>query len=189
MQDARPIQEQREGLPIFAFREQILQGVKDHQIIILSAETGSGKTTQVTQYLAESGWTSKVRCVTCTMPCQAVQISRYKHCLRMPHSKRTTTLHSRLRVRCFFDYSTKHQMTVHCKESKQSSLHEHVIAFARQCGNYCHKLYCNVLTWSDCAGQDCVHAAAACCGDVCSKACVRGSGMPFGRRCGVLDPL
>lgn len=61
MQDARPIQEQREGLPIFAFREQILQGVKEHQIIILSAETGSGKTTQVTQYLAESGWVSKVR--------------------------------------------------------------------------------------------------------------------------------
>lgn len=59
MQDARPIQQQREGLPIFAFREQILQGVKEHQIIILSAETGSGKTTQVTQYLAEAGWTSK----------------------------------------------------------------------------------------------------------------------------------
>lgn len=60
-QDSRPIKEQRMGLPIFPFREQILQGVKDNQIIILSAETGSGKTTQVTQYLAEAGWTSKVR--------------------------------------------------------------------------------------------------------------------------------
>lgn len=59
-QDARPIKEQRMGLPIYPFREQILQGVKDNQIIILSAETGSGKTTQVTQFLAEAGWTSKV---------------------------------------------------------------------------------------------------------------------------------
>jgi len=41
------------GLPIFPFREQILQGVKDHQIIILSAETGSGKTTQVPQYILD----------------------------------------------------------------------------------------------------------------------------------------
>lgn len=60
-QDSRPIKEQRMGLPIFPFREQILEGVKENQIIILSAETGSGKTTQVTQYLAEAGWTSKVR--------------------------------------------------------------------------------------------------------------------------------
>jgi ATP-dependent RNA helicase DHX8/PRP22 len=59
-QDSRPIQEQRRGLPIYPFREQIIQGVKENQIIILSAETGSGKTTQVTQYLAEAGWTSRV---------------------------------------------------------------------------------------------------------------------------------
>jgi hypothetical protein len=86
VQDARPIKEQREGLPIFAFRTQILQGVKDHQIIILSAETGSGKTTQVTQYLAEAGWTSKVPAtvhaficmpLTCTSYSLAATMSRY----------------------------------------------------------------------------------------------------------------
>jgi hypothetical protein len=59
--DARPIKAQREGLPIFAFRDDILQGIQEHRILILSAETGSGKTTQVTQYLAEAGWTSKAR--------------------------------------------------------------------------------------------------------------------------------
>jgi ATP-dependent RNA helicase DHX8/PRP22 len=63
--DTRPIKQQREGLPIFAFRDDIIQGVADNKIIILSAETGSGKTTQVTQYLAESGWTTKV---CCTLP-------------------------------------------------------------------------------------------------------------------------
>ena len=59
--DTRPIKEQREGLPIFPFRSDIIQGVAENRVIILSAETGSGKTTQVTQYLAEAGWTSKVR--------------------------------------------------------------------------------------------------------------------------------
>ena len=61
IRDARPIKEQRAMLPIAAFKDEIVQGVMDHKIIILSAETGSGKTTQVTQYLAEAGWTSKVR--------------------------------------------------------------------------------------------------------------------------------
>jgi HrpA-like RNA helicase len=55
------MKEQREGLPIFPFRDDIIRGVAENKILILSAETGSGKTTQVTQYLAEAGWTSKVR--------------------------------------------------------------------------------------------------------------------------------
>jgi ATP-dependent RNA helicase DHX8/PRP22 len=65
--DPRPIKEQRASLPIYAFRDDIIRGVQDNRIIILSAETGSGKTTQVTQYLAESGWTAKARaaCNTC----------------------------------------------------------------------------------------------------------------------------
>ena len=63
--DTRPIKEQREGLPIFAFRDDIIRGIMENKIMILSAETGSGKTTQVTQYLAESGWTSKVRPAAC----------------------------------------------------------------------------------------------------------------------------
>ena len=39
-QDSRPIKEQRMGLPIFPFREQILQGVKDNQIIICDSRRG-----------------------------------------------------------------------------------------------------------------------------------------------------
>lgn len=53
------IQEQRRGLPVFPFREQFLQAMEDHQVLICVAETGSGKTTQLPQYLYEAGWCSK----------------------------------------------------------------------------------------------------------------------------------
>lgn len=39
----------RASLPIFPFREQILQAVEEHQIVIIVAETGAGKTTQIPQ--------------------------------------------------------------------------------------------------------------------------------------------
>ena len=53
------IKEQREGLPIFKLRDQLLQAFNDNQILIVIGETGSGKTTQITQYLAEEGYATK----------------------------------------------------------------------------------------------------------------------------------
>ncbi|KAI0279232.1 P-loop containing nucleoside triphosphate hydrolase protein [Russula aff. rugulosa BPL654] len=38
---------------IYQFREQILQAIQEHQVLIVVAETGSGKTTQLPQYLHE----------------------------------------------------------------------------------------------------------------------------------------
>lgn len=46
--------EQRQSLPIYAFKEQLLQSIKDNKILVVIGETGSGKTTQITQYLAEA---------------------------------------------------------------------------------------------------------------------------------------
>ncbi len=46
------IQEQRKTLPIYAFRDEIVNTVKTHQILILVGETGSGKTTQIAQVLS-----------------------------------------------------------------------------------------------------------------------------------------
>lgn len=63
----RSIKEQRESLPIFSLRNDIINAVKEHQIIIAVGETGSGKTTQITQYLAEAGFARKGG-VTCTQP-------------------------------------------------------------------------------------------------------------------------
>ena len=43
----------RENLPIFAKREEILETIRSHQIIMIKGETGCGKTTQVSQYILE----------------------------------------------------------------------------------------------------------------------------------------
>ncbi len=53
------IKEQREGLPMYLFREAFLQSMREHQILIVIGETGSGKTTQMPQYLAEAGYTQR----------------------------------------------------------------------------------------------------------------------------------
>jgi len=68
------IKEQRESLPVFQFRDQIIQAVKDNQILIVVGETGSGKTTQVTQYLAEAGFT-KYGMIGCTQPRRVAAVS------------------------------------------------------------------------------------------------------------------
>ena len=51
--------EQRQSLPIFKLRDDLIKAVTDNQILIVIGETGSGKTTQITQYLAEAGFTSR----------------------------------------------------------------------------------------------------------------------------------
>ena len=56
-----PMQQQRESLPIFKLREELIRAVNDNQVLVVIGETGSGKTTQMTQYLAESGYTSRGR--------------------------------------------------------------------------------------------------------------------------------
>lgn len=48
------LQETRRELPVYKFREGIIQAVHDHQVLIIEGETGSGKTTQIPQYLYEA---------------------------------------------------------------------------------------------------------------------------------------
>ncbi|MFA5644325.1 MAG: helicase-related protein [Patescibacteria group bacterium] len=43
-------------LPIDAFREQILESIKQNPVTVIVAETGAGKSTQVPQYLLEDGY-------------------------------------------------------------------------------------------------------------------------------------
>lgn len=47
-------------LPIFDYRQRIVDAVDANQVTIITAETGAGKSTQVPQYLAEHGYTRVV---------------------------------------------------------------------------------------------------------------------------------
>ncbi|CAB1113098.1 unnamed protein product [Ectocarpus sp. CCAP 1310/34] len=53
----RKHQEQRRGLPIFAHKADIIRAVKYHQTVVVVGETGSGKSTQIPQFLYEAGIT------------------------------------------------------------------------------------------------------------------------------------
>ena len=52
----KTVQQQRQFLPVFAVRQQLLNIVRDNPVVIIVGETGSGKTTQLTQYLHEDGY-------------------------------------------------------------------------------------------------------------------------------------
>ncbi|XP_037319652.2 ATP-dependent RNA helicase DHX8-like [Pungitius pungitius] len=68
------IVQQRESLPIYKLKEQLVQAVHDNQILIVVGETGSGKTTQITQYLAEAGYTTRGK-IGCTQPRRVAAMS------------------------------------------------------------------------------------------------------------------
>ncbi|KAF3510131.1 hypothetical protein F2Q69_00009709 [Brassica cretica] len=68
------IQEQRESLPIYKLKTELIQAVHDNQVLVVIGETGSGKTTQVTQYLAEAGYTTKGK-IGCTQPRRVAAMS------------------------------------------------------------------------------------------------------------------
>ena len=65
----------RKTLPIYHYREQLLQAVRDYQILIIVGETGSGKTTQIPQYLHEDGYTAKGMKIGCTQPRRVAAMS------------------------------------------------------------------------------------------------------------------
>jgi len=49
-------QEQRQKLPILMEEQAIMEAIHDHPVVIIHGETGSGKTTQVPQFLFEAGY-------------------------------------------------------------------------------------------------------------------------------------
>ena len=50
------LEAERKSLPVFAYRKDIIESVKNNPTTIIVGETGSGKTTQIAQYLLESGY-------------------------------------------------------------------------------------------------------------------------------------
>lgn len=86
----RTLKEQREYLPAFACREELMKVVRENQgvtspifvgltfiitpVVIVVGETGSGKTTQLTQFLYEDGYCS-FGLVGCTQPRRVAAMS------------------------------------------------------------------------------------------------------------------
>lgn len=68
------ILEGRKKLPVYTYRDEFLQAVRDNKVLIVVGETGSGKTTQIPQYLHEAGW-SKIGKIGCTQPRRVAAMS------------------------------------------------------------------------------------------------------------------
>jgi ATP-dependent RNA helicase DHX8/PRP22 len=68
------IKEQRESLPVFKLKPELTKAIAENQILVVIGETGSGKTTQMTQYLAEMGFGQRGR-IGCTQPRRVAAMS------------------------------------------------------------------------------------------------------------------
>ncbi|CAN8231777.1 unnamed protein product [Cochlearia groenlandica] len=71
---AEKAKEERESLPIHAYREELLKLVEENQVLVIVGETGSGKTTQIPQYLQEAGYTKRGK-IGCTQPRRVAAMS------------------------------------------------------------------------------------------------------------------
>lgn len=75
------IQKQRRALPAFSVREELMRVIAENQIVVVIGETGSGKTTQLTQFLAEEGYAKSIDkdgtrlLVACTQPRRVAAMS------------------------------------------------------------------------------------------------------------------
>jgi pre-mRNA-splicing factor ATP-dependent RNA helicase DHX15/PRP43 len=61
------ILEKRLKLPVYQFKDKLLQAVKENQIVVVEGETGSGKTTQIPQFLVDYAVQGST-VVACTQP-------------------------------------------------------------------------------------------------------------------------
>ncbi|ELU41299.1 helicase domain-containing protein [Rhizoctonia solani AG-1 IA] len=68
--------QKRNDLPIASFRSQIIQSLQDNQVIVLSGETGCGKSTQLPAYIMEDQLSHGLPCrIYCTEPRRISAIS------------------------------------------------------------------------------------------------------------------
>ncbi|OVA02168.1 Single-stranded nucleic acid binding R3H [Macleaya cordata] len=72
----RQIAEERSKLPIASFKDAITSTLESHQVVLISGETGCGKTTQVPQFLLDHMWGKSEACkIVCTQPRRISAIS------------------------------------------------------------------------------------------------------------------
>ena len=64
---SKTIAEQRAFLPVFSVREDLMHVIRENNVVVVVGETGSGKTTQMTQFMMEDG-SAQYGMVGCTQP-------------------------------------------------------------------------------------------------------------------------
>lgn len=62
------IKAQREKLPVYRFREMAVQTISSNKVTIIEGATGSGKTTQIPQFLLEANITAPNQRIVCSQP-------------------------------------------------------------------------------------------------------------------------
>ncbi|KAF2819690.1 P-loop containing nucleoside triphosphate hydrolase protein [Ophiobolus disseminans] len=72
---AKTIEETRKSLPVYKYKDQLLEAIKAHQVLIVIGETGSGKTTQIPHYVLLDDEITKGLKVACTQPRRVAAIS------------------------------------------------------------------------------------------------------------------
>lgn len=70
----KSMKEQKEYLPIFSVKKKLMEIINDSKVTIIVGETGSGKTTQLTQYLYEENY-HKNGIIGCTQPRRVAAMS------------------------------------------------------------------------------------------------------------------
>eukprot|EP00916_Digyalum_oweni_P003661 GHVL01006536.1.p1 GENE.GHVL01006536.1~~GHVL01006536.1.p1 ORF type:complete len:840 (+),score=193.99 GHVL01006536.1:524-3043(+) len=71
---ANNLKDERKTLPIYKYRDELLTAIRDYDVLVIVGETGSGKTTQIPQYLYEVGYT-KIGRIGCTQPRRVAAMS------------------------------------------------------------------------------------------------------------------
>lgn len=72
------IAQTRKQLPIYTMREELVTAVKNNQFLVIVGETGSGKTTQIVQYMYEEGLMKSgdsEKMIGCTQPRRVAAVS------------------------------------------------------------------------------------------------------------------
>jgi len=66
---------QREKLPIWQHRDALRQCLRDRDVLVLLGETGSGKSTQIGQFLVDEPWVRRGGCIAITQPRRVAAIN------------------------------------------------------------------------------------------------------------------
>ncbi|XP_061787707.1 ATP-dependent RNA helicase DHX8-like [Nerophis lumbriciformis] len=146
MKTEMSILQQRQNLPIFKLREELVQAVHDNQILIVVGETGSGKTTQITQYLAEAGYCARGK-IGCTQPRRVAAMSvakrvseeygcrlgqevgytiRFEDCTSMETVIKYMT-HGMLQRECLIDADMSQYSIIMLDEAHERTIHTDVL--------------------------------------------------------------